>query len=151
MSISSEDEWVDDNDDVFMYYLLYYYRSFPRTDSFESFVHSRNRKLFFNSFFKARRILRRRVIPHPFLVSNSVSLFHTIFLNTIDHSLVTTTGFTYEVFCELLRRFTLIFEAFTPFDYGDKIRKLVFQTRPKTIQPVDCLGQQFLYLRNRRP
>ena len=106
---------------------------------------------FFNSLSKARRILRRRVIPHPFLVSNSVSLFHTIFLNTIDHSLVTTTGFTYEVFCELLRRFTLIFEAFTPFDYGNKIRKLVFQTRPKTIQPVDCLGQQFLYLRNRRP
>ena len=98
---------------------------------------------FFNSLSKARRILRRRVIPHPFLVSNSVSLFHTIFLNTIDHSLVTTTGFTYEVFCELLRRFTLIFEAFTPFDYGNKIRKLVFQTRPKTIQPVDCLGQQF--------
>ena len=151
MSISSEDDWVDDDDDVFMYYLLYYYRTFPRTDSFESFVHSRNKKLFFNSLSKARRILRRRVIPRPSLVSNNVSPFRTIFLSAIDHSLVTTTGFTYDVFCELLRRFTPVFEAFTPFDYGNKIRKLVKRTRPKTIQPVDCLGLQLFYLRNRGP
>ena len=32
MSILSENEWVDDDEDVFLYYLLYYYRSFPRTD-----------------------------------------------------------------------------------------------------------------------
>ena len=72
----------------------------PETESF-----------FFNSLSKARRILRRRVIPRPSLVSINVSPFRTIFLSAIDHSLVTTTGFTYDVFCELLRRFTPIFEA----------------------------------------
>ena len=106
---------------------------------------------FFNSLSKARRILRRLVIPRSSLVSNNVSPFRTIFLSAIDHSLVTTTGFTYDVFCELLRRFTPVFEAFTPFDYGNKIRKLVKRTRPKTIQPVDCLGLQLFYLRNRGP
>ena len=125
MSMSNEDGWVDDDDDVFMYYLFYYYRTFPWTDSFESFVHSRNKKLFFNSLSKGRRILRCRVIPRPSLVSINVSSFRTIFLSAIDHSLVTTTGFTYGMFCDLLRRFTPIVEAFTPFDYGNKIRKLI--------------------------
>ena len=80
-----------------------------------------------------------------------MSPFRTIFVSAIEHSLLTTTGFTYDVFCDLLSRFSPIFEAFTPYDDGNKIRKIVSRTRPKTIQPVDCLGLQLFYLRNRGP
>ena len=55
------------------------------------------------------------------------------------------------MFCDLLRRFIPIFEAFTPFDDGNKIRKIVVHTRPKKIQAVDCLELRFFYLRNRGP
>ena len=46
MSISSEDEWDNNDEDAFLFDILCYYRRFPRTDSFEDFVHSRKNGIF---------------------------------------------------------------------------------------------------------
>ena len=42
-----------------------------------------------------------------------------------------------------------VFEALTPYDRCHKVRKLVCLAYPKTIHPVDGLGLQLFYLRNR--
>ena len=78
-----------------------------------------------------------------------MSAFRKIFNSAIDHAMVTSTGFTYDVFCDLLKSFAPVFEAFTPYDRSHKVRKLVCLAYPKTIHPVDGLGLQLFYLRNR--
>ena len=93
----------------------------------------------------SRRILRRRVIPLISLLLNQMSSFRQIFHSAIDHTRVTSTGFTYNVFCDFLKFFASVFEVFTPYDRSHKVRNLVFHTLKKSIHPMDGLGLQLLF------
>ena len=61
--------------------------------------------------------------------------------------MVTSIGFTYDVFCDLLKLFATIFEEFTPYDRSHSIRNLVCLTYTKSIHPMDELELQLFYLR----
>ena len=140
----------EENDETTLYLLLYRHcLSYPRTDSFHVFVHSRNQKRFHISLSFSRRLLRRPVISRISLLPNQMTSFRQNFHSAIDHAMVTSTGFTYDVFCDLLKLFAPVFEVFTPYDRSHKVRKLDCRSFKKYIRPVDGLGLQIFYLRNR--
>ena len=68
-------DFEENHETSFSHLLHRHFRSYPRTDYFQEFVHSRNQKRFYNSLIFSRRLLRRRVIPRISLLFNQMSSF----------------------------------------------------------------------------
>ena len=89
----------DSDDDILLYLLL---NKDPK-----NFVHSRNRKEFYNSLVDEDRRIRRQYIPRPCLQDPLKSAFATLYKANNDQALITVTGFDHNSFRYLLERFPL--------------------------------------------
>jgi hypothetical protein len=116
------------------------------------FVHSRNRKVFYNNLSYWDKSRRRNRIPRIALLPPSQSAWRKIFDSRSDQALITMTGFDFETFEWLNEKFRPYFEQYSPFiDESGRIKPLKCpkEGRKRIITSRDCLGLNLAWTRTR--
>jgi hypothetical protein len=130
--------FVDKHDDELILYLIALQFG---TTSNESFVHSRNRKVFYQMLSMSERRRRdRHIIPRVSLVDPPKSSWRKLYESENDQSMKTLTGFDFAAFHWLLNKFSPIYNQYTPHTKTGEIQKLTGSPkgRARLLNAADC-------------
>ena len=130
-----------DNDDSNMLLMLLWEK--------RKFVHSRNRKAFYNTLSRIDKNLRQRKIPRSCLFYANSSAWRKLYAGRNDGALITFTGLNHKVFDELHKKFDPLYQRYTPHSSDGIIREKKMTGRKRTFSSMDCLALSLAWTRTR--
>ena len=119
----------------------------------KKFVHSRNRKVFYQMLSIQERRKRDRRIPRLALHLPQDSAWRKLYSSNNDQALITLTGLDNQTFGWLLGMFSTVYDGYTPYSDSGRIIKLSRNKkqggRPRLMTAGDCLGLYLAWTRLR--
>jgi hypothetical protein len=127
----------------------HYFSSIKRPQQ-QKFIHSRHRKIFYQSLSIEHRRRRYNRIPRESLVDPSNSAWRKLYQSQNDQAMITATGLDYSTFEYLLQKFKPLYDHLTPHSKDGDIKLLTSkETKPRIIEASDCLGLVLMWTRTR--